>query len=237
MSSDEAVFDLGEVDPEYRRPRRDVTSSVGHESRRRERSDRAGGGAGWVGLVEAGAVGIALLVPGAGHVLRARFATGLFFLASIGFLGTLSWALLGTLDRLGPTLALLGLPSAGGVWALGIAFLLAATLHVASVVGSVQDWSSPGPVIAGVASGLVPGWGQALSGRRWSAALFLTGCWVVVVAWVLVSPPVRGLLETQGLALPRALVLLSSPVARWSLPAVIWTLAVYDAAVKAARHG
>ena len=235
MSSDEAVFDLGEVDPEYRGPRRGVTPSVSRNPRRGERLDRPGAEAGWDGLLEAGSVGIALFLPGAGHVLRAQFATGLFFLASIGFLGTLAWALLGTLDRLGPTLALLGLPSAGGVWALGIAFLLAAALHVASVVGAVQDGSSPGPVVAGVASGLVPGWGQALSGRRWSAALFLTGCWVVVAAWVLVSPPVRALLDTQELALPGALALLSSPVARWSLPAVIWTLAVYDAAVRAAR--
>lgn len=197
--------------------------------------DRARVDAGWEGVVQAGSIGAALFVPGAGHVLRGRFATGLFFLASVGFLGTLAWALLGTLDRLGPTLTLLGLPSAGGVWVLGIAFVLTAALHVASVVGAVQDGSSPGPVAAGLASGLVPGWGQALSGRRWSAALFLTSCWVVVAAWVLVSPPVRTLLDSQGLALPGALALLSSPVARWSLPAVIWTLAVYDAAMRAAR--
>lgn len=191
---------------------------------------------GWAGLMEAGSVGIALFVPGAGHVLRAQFATGLFFLASIGFLGTLTWALLGTLDRLGPTLSLLGLPSAGGIWVLGTAVVLAASLHVASVVSAVRVGASPGPVVAGLASGLIPGWGQALNGRRWSAALFLTGCWIVVAAWALVSPPVRTLIETQGLALPGPLALLSSPVARWSLPAVVWTLAVYDAAVRAARR-
>lgn len=233
--NDEAVYDLGEVDQGYRRPRHTVVQGASREPRRRGLRERSGGDGGWEGFLEAGSVGIALFVPGAGHVLRGRIATGLFFLASIGFLGTLAWALLGTLDRLGPTLALLGLPSAGGVWALGGIFVLAAVLHVASVAGAVEDGSSPGPVGAGIASGLIPGWGQALTGRRLSAALFLSGCWIVAAAWALVLPPVRALLQAQELELPRVLALLSSPVVRWSLPAVIWTLAVYDAALRAAR--
>jgi len=233
--NDQAVYDLGEVDPGYRRPGSTATHVVSREPGRRALRERPAGYVNWEGLVDAGSVGIALFVPGAGHVLRARIATGLFFLASIGFLGTLAWALLGTLDRLGPTLALLGLPAAGGVWALGGIFVLAAALHVASVVGAIEEGSSPGPLAAGVASGLIPGWGQALTGRPLSAALFLTGCWTVAAAWVLVLPPVRALLEAQGLELPSSLVLFSSPVVRWSLPAVIWTLAVYDAAMRAAR--
>jgi len=232
--SDEAVYDLGEVDSEFRRSRPTAVQAVGRDPRHRRMLERQVGG-GWEGLLDAGQTGIALFVPGAGHVLRSRFATGLFFLSAIGFLVTLGWALLGTLDRLGPTLALLGLPRAGGVWALGGLFVLGAALHVASVVGAIDEGASPGPIAAGVASGLIPGWGQALSGRRLSAALFLIGCWIVAAAWVLVLPPVRTLLSSQGLELPRALVLLSSPVVRWSLPAVIWTLAVYDAAVRAAR--
>lgn len=233
--NDEAVYDLGEVDPGYRRPRSAAPQAAGRGPRRRETRGMPAADAGWDSLVEAGSVGVALLIPGAGHILRARIAAGLFFLTSVGFLGTLAWALLGTLDRLGPTLALLGLPSAGGVWALGGVFVLAAVLHVASVVGAIEERAFPGPIGAGVASGLIPGWGQALSGRRLGATLFLTGCWIVAAAWLLAVPSVRALVENHGLELPRALLVLSSPVVRWSLPAVVWTLAVYDAAVRAAR--
>lgn len=233
--NDQAVFDLGEIDSQYKRPARSANAEARQQPHGRSGVERPPANPGWGDFVEAGSMGIALVLPGAGQLLRAQFSRGLFFLAWVGFLATLGWALLGTLDRLAPTLALLGLPAEGGVWALGALFLVAAVLHVASAVGSVRLEASPKPVTAGVASGLVPGWGQALSGRRWSAALFLSGCWIVAAAWILVSPPVRDLLDAHALELPRSLLLLSSPVVRWSLPAVIWTLAVYDAVVRAAR--
>ena len=150
--SDEAVFDLGEIDAEYQRSPRSAARPARSEPGRRS-IQRPGADAGWDGLAEAGAMGIALVLPGAGQLLRAQFARGLFFLAWIGFLATLGWALLDTLDRLGPTLDLLGLPAEGGVWALGALFLIAAVLHVTSAVGSVPEVASPGPVTAGVASG------------------------------------------------------------------------------------
>jgi hypothetical protein len=233
--SDQAVFDLGEIDPEFNRPQRPQSTVAARPVRSRQTLQRPVRDAGWDAVVEVGSTGLALLLPGTGQLLRAQFARGLCFLAWLGFLGTLGWALLGTLDRLGPTLDLLGVPSLGGVWALGSIFVLVAVLHVASMFGAVRDGGVPGPVTAGVLSGLVPGWGQALTGRRWSAAFFLTGCWIVVASWLLVSPPVRALLDAHALILPPALTLLSSPVVRWSLPAVLWTLAVYDAAVRAAR--
>ena len=186
-------------------------------------------------------VGLALFVPGGGHLTGGKVAAGLAFLASLGFLATLAWAIFVTLDRLGPTLELLELPPEAGVWTLGALFVVVAAIHVASVVGATprrragRPVAPPHPAVAGVASFLVPGWGQALSGHRWSAALFLTGCWLVAGAWILVSPPVQALLDAQNLYLPRGLALLGSAPVRWTLPVVLWALAVYDAAFRAAR--
>jgi hypothetical protein len=49
----------------------------------------------------------------------------------------------------------------------------------------------------------------------------------------MVSPLMQAMLESQGLVLPKALVLLVSPLVRWTLPAILWTIAVYDAVFQA----
>jgi hypothetical protein len=43
------------------------------------------------------------------------------------------------------------------------------------------------------------------------------------------------LLAGQSLALPAWLTFASSAVMRWTLPAVLWTLGIYDAVVLAGR--
>ena len=117
----------------------------------------------------------------------------------------------------------------------------AAAVHVINVFSAARDQPTAGrlggphPVVAGMASLLIPGWGQALNGNRKSAVLFLSSCWLVGAAWILVTPAVQELLAAGGLYLPRGLTLLSSPLVRWTVPALIWALAIYDAAARAAR--
>ena len=249
MNTNAEVYDLGNVDTTHERQSPAPSQTTIRESRpasqparlrsevrkipasgfERERSRNS-----WT-------VGFSLFVPGSSHILCGEFTRGLAFLASVGFFGTLCWAILGSLDRLGATLGILGLPPHGGVWALGVLFVLAAAMHVANVISAAptrsvsEGGNTPHPVVAGLASLLIPGWGQALSGHRLSAALFLTGCWLVGGTWILASPPVQGLLESQGLYLPKALAVLISAPVRWALPVVLWSLAVYDAAFRAAR--
>jgi hypothetical protein len=240
MNDEAAVYDLGEVKLDDMRPRKMPSSVASHpRHRRRELRGNAVGDAGSSSIQKAWPVSFALFIPGAGHILRGEFRRGMFYLASMGFLGALCWAVLATLDRLSATFTVLGLPPEIGLWALGVIFILAAITYVGSVCGAVPSGTpsdplkAPRPLVSGIASLLIPGWGQALVRHRVRTALFLSGCWLVGGAWILVSPPVQALIDSQGLYLPRALVLLGSPLVRWTLPAILWTLAVYDAAFQA----
>ena len=233
MKQDAAIYDLGAIDPDPRtKNSRQAGSSFAAPAAatdpRFERSPQT-----WP-------VGPALLLPGSGHILRGDIAHGLAFLGATGFFVALGWAILDTLERLGPTLSLLGMPRALGIWTLGALFIALAAVHVASVYTAAANRHRPRgqvrrPLVAALASFLVPGWGQAISGRRISAALFLTACWLAAGAWILVSPPVQDLLAQHRLYLPEWLVWMTSPAVRWTLPVVIWALATYDAYVRAAR--
>jgi hypothetical protein len=240
MHDEAEVYDLGDLEAQGQPRRQPQPQAAGLASVPPPRARRAPAvrPASYEPHVPRWPVGLALFVPGGGHIASGRVSTGLGFLAAAGFLVTLAWALLNTLDRLGRTLALFELPPEAGVWALAALCVAVALLHVFNVVGASpgaagERVGAPHPVVAGVASAIVPGWGQALSGHRVSAALFLTGCWIAAASWLLVSAPVQGLLDAQGLYLPRWLALIGSAPVRWTLPAVLWILAVYDAVVRA----
>ena len=51
---------------------------------------------------------LSLFLPGVSQIVRGQVSLGLFYLSSLAFLGSLSWAILNTLDRISPTLELLG---------------------------------------------------------------------------------------------------------------------------------
>jgi hypothetical protein len=183
---------------------------------------------------------LALFVPGLGRIVRGDLPTGLFFISWFAFLGTLSWALLETMSRLAPTLSVLGYPRGGGVWALAGIFLFAAGLYAANVLLAVpreeQVKRAPHPLVSGCASAVLPGLGQIQNGDYRRAMMFLAGIWLSVAAWILVLPQTLQLLEELELYLPREALLFSSPTVRWTLPAVIWALAVYDAASSASSR-
>jgi hypothetical protein len=174
---------------------------------------------------------LSLFLPGTGQLLAREWTLAFFFFSVLGFLAAFSWAVVQTMDSLVPTLVLLGHSRAAGIWMLGAALGLAGLLHLAGIVitGRKEGGYGTHVGIAACASAILPGWGQVLNGQQVKAALFVAALWACGLAWLLVSPPVQELLVRFDLILPRGLSLLASPVTRWTAPAVLWALAIYDA--------
>lgn len=188
---------------------------------------------------------LSLFLPGAGQFLCRRITLGLFFLSSLGFLAAASWAALSTFDRLAPTLALLEIPISVPLGMLACAYLMAAGLHVFAVLDASRPEDSteamvPHPVIPGVASALVPGWGQLLNGDRLRASLFLVALWIVAGIWFAGSSSATAFLNAHVPAVTGWEQTLRAPffawTARWTLPVLVWTVAVYDATSSAAAR-
>lgn len=180
---------------------------------------------------------LSIFVPGSGQILRGEVALGSLFFVSMAFVGTLAWAILSTLGRVAPTLDVLGYPPAVAAWMLCGLFAAAGALHLACVLNAGSDAARvPHPAIAAGASLVVPGWGQILNGDRLRAALFLGLVWLAAAGWIMVSAPAIRFLEILGLYLPAWAKVLSSPAVRFTLPAIVWTLSVYDAASRAAHR-
>jgi TM2 domain-containing membrane protein YozV len=182
-----------------------------------------------------------LVIPGASHMLRGEFAKALCLITMTGFTLTLAWAVYGTLDRLAPTLEVLGVPGAAAVWTLGALAFVLGCIHIGGVyAGARSNYRSNTtvavhPAVAGTASAIIPGLGQLLNGDRGRAAFLLSGLWLVAASWILVTPWMTGILASQNLILPNWMTVVTSPVFRWTLPAVLWTMAIYDAATRAGR--
>ena len=77
---------------------------------------------------------LSIFVPGAGQLLLGRIAMGLCVLSSIGFLGTLGWAILASIDRLARTLDLFGIPATTILVTLLAIYILTAILHLCGVL-------------------------------------------------------------------------------------------------------
>jgi len=177
-----------------------------------------------------------VFLPGSGQLLQREYSLGLFFLSFTGLFVALGWAVVETLSFLTPTLETLGLSRAIGVRTLAVLYVAAAVVHLTSVLTARgAHRGAPPPIVAGLASALVPGWGQFISGARIRAVVFLGVLWLIGAVWILNSTWTRDLVLSQGLFLPPQLKLLGSDIARFVLPAAIWPLAIYDAIVTAKR--
>jgi TM2 domain-containing membrane protein YozV len=235
MSREEQVYDLGELQPEPRRPTVGTISGSRQRTpdRRPSLPDRAG-----VGPALAGS--LSMFIPGLGQLIEGEIAWGLFFLTGIGFCAASLWALWTTLDRLVPVLRLLEVPREALVVAVSALTIVAMGLHLAGALDaetrarSLHESAAPHPIVAGLASLLIPGWGQLLSGNRARAALFLGGVWCLGAAWSLVTPAGTHALSRLGLIVPAAVLEGWGPVVLLSAPIVLGVIAVYDAAVGAA---
>jgi hypothetical protein len=244
MSLHDPIYDLGDLDLSALTRQRNAGATSAASTRAAVSPSFAGAAAMSIPTAAGGHLrfnlpgSLSLLLPGTGQLLSREWALALLFFSSLGFLATFSWAVLQTMDSLVPTLVLLGHSRAAGIWMLGAAFGLAGLFHLAGIVVTGRRESGYGTHvgIAACASAILPGWGQVLNGQRVKAALFVAALWACGLAWLLVSPPVQELLVRFDLILPRGLSLLTSPVTRWTAPAVLWALAIYDAAQGSARR-
>jgi hypothetical protein len=166
MSEQSVFYDLGEI-------------HAATAARATARRQKAAAAVAERSALPALAASVALFVPGAGHLVLREFQVALFFSATLGCLAAVGWALWRCLDGLLPTLSLLGVAS----WSVGVAFvtiyLLAATLHVASVLDAhgarlhVCLARRPHAIVAALFSAVIPGWGQVLVGKRGRAVPLL----------------------------------------------------------------
>ncbi len=237
MTRDESIYDLGEV--ELDKPQavfgRTAEGPRPVTPRRGSRPEPTG-----VGPALAGS--LSMFVPGLGQMIAGEIGWGLFYLSGTGFCAATLWAVLVTLDRLVPTLRLLDVPPEFLVLAVGSLALLAIALHLGAVLHAHtlgeggEARSSSHPIVAALASLLIPGWGQLLAGHRRRAVLFLGVVWLLSAAWLLVTPPGMRVLAGLSLALPAELRDGWGPIVMLSAPLVLWVIAVYDAAAGAAAE-
>lgn len=226
-----AVYDLGEVEPRSRDrvPRHDDLPDF---------IDHADGYPARLALARL----CGLVIPGAGHLVRAEWLIGCFFLSGTALLFSLAWACIDSLSRSVETLRLFGHPPEFALWPIPLFYLFACLLHLSSV-GSLEslhrrleEGGSVHPAVAGGASALLPGLGQVLNGD-WRRAIAFAGLlWLVAAAWILSLESTVPLLADHGFYLPRGVRLFSSAAVRWTVPAILWILAVYDAASSAASR-
>ncbi len=181
------------------------------------------------------AVSLALVVPGASHLLRGRWSAGLAYASSAAPLAAVGWSTLATAGRLAETLPLLGAPPAAAFWLLEAVFVALVLVHLSSLhAASRPTVRYPGRlprVVPVAASMLVPGWGQLLRGKRLRALAFFAGLWASAAVWLALTPAAAQLMAELDLFLPEPLLLFVLPIARIAAPLIVWLMAVYDAAV------
>jgi hypothetical protein len=250
MGEESAVYDLGELEHESVKKRGGVVRKKGagatrarasHRPRSQGSAPRKPVDRRTVVSMPAGLPGsLSLFLPGAGQVARGNWSGGFLFLVMLGFVVASAWALAATVERLTGTMVLLGYSRAVPVWVMGGLYVAAAGLHITAVYRADARGPDlglrrpPHPFLSGLASAVVPGWGQILNGNRGRAVLLLGAIWSIAMAWILSLDATDRMLASLGLYLPAALQFVSSPMLRWTFPAVVWSLAVYDAAASAA---
>jgi len=147
---------------------------------------------------------------------------------------------IGTLDRLAPTLELLGSSALAAFWSLAVAFAFAGAIHLASIWNSHADRvraRSMHPAIPAVASAILPGWGQILNGDRIRSLLFVGGNWLAAGIWIVSSENTTQLLDGYSPVVTPLEMSLRNPATlwmlKWTVPVALWVLAIYDACTSA----
>ena len=237
MTRDTSIYDLGEV--ELEKPQA-VFGRVAEAPRpvmprRDSRHEPTGAGPALAGS-------LSIFVPGLGQMISGEIGWGLFYLSGMGFCAATLWAVIATLDSLVPTLRDLDVPleflvlTVGTLAMTAMALHLGAVLHAHTIAAGGEPRTPSHPIVAGLASLLIPGWGQLLAGHRRRTAFFLGGVWLLSLAWLLVTPAGTRVLTRLGLALPAALRDGWGPIVMLSAPLVLWVIAVYDAAAGSAAE-
>ena len=179
---------------------------------------------------------LSLFVPGAGQIAQRDSRRGAFYLFTMAFLAVLAWAGINTVERLAGTMDLFGYPRSLIVYGLLSIYAVAAIVHLGSVLTAYEMSAAPHayhPVVTGLASAVVPGWGQILNNARLRCTIFLGILWFIGGAWLLISTASVDFLASLGLMLPRWAENDAVPMATWLALGVTWSVAVYDAASSA----
>lgn len=177
---------------------------------------------------------LSLWIPGTGQIAMGETQLGILYLSVLGFAGALGWALFDSLDRLVDTFRLFDYPGAAAFWLLALVYFTGSIAYLSNVLSATAHAdghraNTASPVLCGIASGILPGWGQVLNGDRMRAILFLTSVLALVAIGVTLTPRAFELLDGFGLYLPYWKQLHAAPTLRWTVPILIWALAVYDA--------
>ena len=236
MGREASVYDLGTLgtaEPLFPRPRGTAKAAPADPQVLPRRAGRLPV---WLdSAVRGGVRSLSLFFPGTTQALRGEIQLAALFTSWIAFLALSGQALFRTLDDLMPTLDLLGWSAGIVLWTFVAVYALAAAVHLGAVWTAIEPRLKDRrhPVIPGLASLVVPGWGQILNGDRLRAILFLGGLWIVAGAWVAASDLTRELLDAY---LPVVTPLEQAARApfvvwtlKWTAPLLIWALSFYDA--------
>ena len=181
---------------------------------------------------------LSIFVCGAGQLYNGQMKMGALFLLVEAFMGVGHWAM----ARMWPTMLEIAqvfeISEASilqGVLCADVLFLFFVVGQVMQAYHHADTWGqghdgTQHPVVSGIASAVLPGWGQMLNAQIGKAGFFL---WFVLVgAYVGCAlayvPLVRDLVFlnlTQGLSIPAATLTL----AMGFLAGTIWIMSVYDA--------
>ncbi len=225
MQDETAVYDLGEVQRAAPAAREKTQIRIASGA---PASNRAAGAT--TRPIDAMTDSLELFLPGTGQMLRGRWSDGFAVFAGAGFLTAMAWAIWETLDRLAATMVALGYTPAFGVYALAMLYVCLAALHAGNVLyGTSRGPERAHPAAAGIASALIPGWGQLINRQPAKAATFVAGLWAAGMIWLLASPWTTELFDTYGLAFRPGFDKLGAPAVLYTVPIVIWALSIYDA--------
>ena len=234
MPQDEAVYDLGEVDLKERRPVA-FPAVFGADSFGNARSERDARASRHTGRVRPQLAGsLSLFVPGLGQLAAGEAAWGLFYAASLGFCAAAVWAVFTMRANLVATMKVLELRpeilvvTAAAFVVIAMLLHLAAIWHAQSIAGGADE-SGAHPIVGGLASLLVPGWGQILAGRPKRATLFVGTLWLIAAAWCAATPLGMRALHALGIDVPPAIRDDWGTAILIAAPAILWIIAIYDA--------
>jgi hypothetical protein len=239
MPQQEDVYTITEQDILASIGREETARRTGHSEIRPDRTPspsmraRESGGA-----AAFAASSLSIFICGAGQIFNRQGKLGALLFLSQAFGWAANWAVV----QLWPTLVELGDLFGVTEWRLLLAVAAADFLLILLTLGSVYqayrhaDAESGGlegtgnPLLSGLASLLMPGWGQLANAQAGKAVVFLfsllAGVYVVVVMRLTPFLRLLDLMDPSHLLAPNVT---ASAAAVLGVASVMWVLSVYDA--------
>ena len=184
------------------------------------------------------AASLSLFVCGAGQIYNRQGKLGTLLLLTQILAGTCNWAVVQLWPRLVGLADLFGMTAWNlmlTVAAIDVAviMMMLASVHQAYRFADEEAGGFDGngnPVVSGLASLVLPGWGQLVNGQAGKAIFFLfaflSGVYVVVLTRLTPFLPLLASVDRSGTLMPR---LTTAVMATIGVTCVLWILSVYDA--------